>query len=97
MADSDFESPRRFIERVGDALLRSVALFVMGAVHWALEWCLRFIIPENMPPAKLWLEDISLVFFAAIYVYLLWDMFKVFVPWFQPKIYPGLESVQDED
>jgi hypothetical protein len=86
------DSPKEFSVRVGNGLLRVAALLIMGGAHYLLEKSLIYIIPENMPWAKAWLQDISFVFFALIYVYLLWDMLKVFIPQLQPKPYPGTEE-----
>ena len=95
MPPSD-ESPRAFLSRVLDALLRIGALLVVGFAHWVLEQGLKLIIPVNLGHAALMLmEDISFGFFALIYVYLLWDMLKIFIPWLQPKRYPGTENADE--
>lgn len=89
------DTPKEFLARIGSALLRVGALVVMGVIHYFLEKAMIYIIPENMPWAKHWLEDISFVIFLLIYVYLLWDMLKIFVPMLQSKVYPGLEAQQE--
>ncbi len=87
MSDSPYdESPRAFVSRVGDALLRTLALVIFGVVHWLLEKGIRFVVPSNLDRASILLEDVSFVFFALIYVYLLWDMLKVFIPWINVKL-----------
>ena len=83
------ESPQAFALRVRDALLRVAALFVMGAAHRALMWGLDYVVPANFDGAKVLLEDVSFVTFSMIFLYLLWDMLKVFVPWLQAKPYPA--------
>jgi hypothetical protein len=83
------ESPRAFLSRVGNALLRIIALAVVGAAHWALEKGLTYVIPENFKSEATLIEDVSFLFFLLIYLYLLWDMLKVFIPWLQSKPYPG--------
>ena len=83
------ESPWAFLFRVWNALLRIFALATIGAAHWGIEQGLSRILPDNFKPAKLLIEDVSFLFFLAIYLYLLWDMLKVFIPWLQAKPYPG--------
>ena len=68
----------------------------MGIAHWGLEKAILFIVPANIPAAGRWLEDISFGAFCLIYVYLLWDMIKVFIPRLQSGIYPGLKAEQDD-
>lgn len=86
------DSPQEFLRKFGNALLRLAVLAVMGLVHFSLGKGLTYLAPENVPSARLWLQDIAFVFFALIYVYLLWDMVKVFIPYLQSKKYPGLEG-----
>jgi hypothetical protein len=89
------DSPYEFLVKCGAALLRIGALFVFGTAHFYILKAMRHLIPANMPWARLWMEDISYPFFAVIYVYLLFDMVKAFIPILQAREYPGTEEVTD--
>jgi hypothetical protein len=91
------DSPKDFLLRFWDAMLRIIGLFILILAHKYLTKSITANLPENMPWAKPWLEDISFVGFVLIYVYLLWDMLKIFIPWLQSDIYPGLEVSQDDE
>jgi hypothetical protein len=85
------DSPREFLLMSLNALLRLAALAAMGLAHFLLEKGSVYLVPENIPSAKLWLQDIAFAFFSLIYVYLLWDMVTVFIPRLRLRSYPGLE------
>jgi len=86
------ESNGAFVRRGLSALLRLVFLALFGAAHWALTRGVRFVVPSNITPAYLWLEDISFAFFALIYVYLMWDFAKVFIPWIPARLNRGKDD-----
>ena len=77
---SDWESPKAFIVRTGNALLRIAAMALLGAAHWLLEQGVPYVLPENLQSGRLWVQDVSFCAFMCIYAYLLWDMIQVFVP-----------------
>ena len=92
------DSPKAFLVKAGNAALRVIVLIAMGAIHILLEKGMMYLIPDNMPWARLWLQDIAFAFFVLIYVYLLWDVLKVFVPLLQAKgPYPGLAEATEND
>jgi hypothetical protein len=73
-----------------NAMARIGALAVVGTVHYFLEKSLDYVVPDVLLPAgKTWLQIVSYVVFSLIYVYLLWETLKVFVPALQAKKYPG--------
>ena len=85
------ESPVAFLTKVRDAAIRAAALIVLDFCHWCIERSFAFFNHFSYKPASVVLEGISYIVFAFLYVYLLWDMVKVFVPWLRPKTYPGIE------
>jgi hypothetical protein len=86
------ESNWQFLKKLWSALLRLIALGIFGGVHWLLEKGLVAIIPLPWTPAKQWIEAVSFVVFVAIYVYLLFDALKVFIPALHSLPYPGQEQ-----
>ena len=86
------ESPRAFFRRVWDALLRVGALVLFGFIHYWMEKAIPLLVPRAWNGVSEYVEEISFLFFLAIYLYLLWDMLKVFVPWLQAKPYPESKS-----
>jgi hypothetical protein len=91
------ESPIAFLAKVRDAALRAGALIVLDFCHWCIGKSFAFFNHFNYKPASVLLEAISYIVFAFLYVYLLWDMVKIFVPWLRPKTYPGIERRKEEN
>ena len=92
MPDLYVEPPLVFIKQVGNALLRVAALIVLIGAHWALGFVFSHLNHISYKPASVLLEASSYIVFALIYVYLAWDVAKIFIPWLRPKPYPGTEK-----
>jgi hypothetical protein len=78
-------SAKEFLEAVGNALLRIIALALFGAIHWMLDKGSEFLVPENFKGAKPWLQDIAFAGFALVYGFILYDMVCIFAPWTKSK------------
>jgi hypothetical protein len=91
------EKPSVFLAKVRDALLRAGALIVLDAAHWCIEKSLDYFNHFSYRPARTLLDAAGYGAFALVYVYLLWDMLKIFVPWLRPKPYPGTERQLNEE
>jgi hypothetical protein len=79
-------SPRAFLHRVGAAFLRLIALGMLGGAHWLLERLTAILVRWSREPfAGVLLNDISFVIFLLIYLYLLWDIVRIFIPALTPK------------
>jgi len=94
---ADWESPKAFLARLGNAALRVAAMVLFICLHALIARALPLIVPENFKPALIWMQDVAFPFFALVYVYLLWDMVKVFVPKLNPKKYPGTEAQNEAE
>jgi hypothetical protein len=94
---SDWDSPRAFLLRAGNALLRLVVVAILGIAHWLLEEGILYVLPGNLNPCRLWVQDVFFCVFMLVYVYLLWDMVKVFIPRLQAEIYPGQEVADEKE
>jgi hypothetical protein len=92
---SEQDSPKAFLRRAAEAFLRIVVMAIFGLAHWLLEKGIGLIIPENMKPTQLWIQDISFCAFIVIYGYLLWDMLAVFIPRLHQQPYRPIEA-EDE-
>jgi len=79
------DSPRQFLAIVANALVRVVALIILGLSHWGLGWLLRFLASYPVSAANEILTSISDIAFTMIYIYILWDMVCMFVPWLRPQ------------
>ena len=93
---SELESPKAFIQRCWDAMLRIVAIAIFGFLHWLMEMGIPYLLPENVKPMRLWLEDISFAVFSLVYVYLLWEILKLFIPWLNPRPVRTISEAEDE-
>lgn len=76
---------KAFLAKVGNGLLRIVALGVFLLAHLGLWKLVGYVFPGPMSAARLWIEALSFCVFAFVYVYLLWDLVKIFVPWVERR------------
>ena len=90
------DSPAVFVRRVGNALLRPLALGVFGLVHLLLKKGEIYLTPSNLAPEAVFVDDIVYVFFVLVDLYLLWDMLLVFIPGLRPRAYPKTGEDSDE-
>ncbi len=62
------------------ALCRLIALVIFMGAHYGLNHAFEFVVPSNMKATLMFTEDIIYVAFVIIYVYLAFDILRVFMP-----------------
>jgi len=93
----DDVSPLAFLRRVRDALLRIAALMALVASHWALDKLMEWASPTQYGPGKFLLGMISQAVFYLVYVYLMYDVLKIFIPWFDVDSYTKSAKKRPQD